>query len=328
MHMRTGCFAAAALLLLASAAGAEQPLEVKRQDLQVRIHVRGTVVARDVVRLKSTIDGRVEDVLVSTYSWAADDAPLGHLANQEMAAILDNHGSTNKGVMEDRWKSVYAPTPIECPRDCFVLRRFVETRDWVKPRALLFEAALSLQLVARVRPEDIQWVRDGQTLEYWSTDDPSTKLRGRVTHYVIDIQGEKVDPGGTFTVELRPDSYLPPGTEWEGDIVPLTKRNVLVVPTGALIDYNGALFLPVRVSTGITTADFTEITSGVQDHRQILVIDDSKLKNALRYKQGVDYDAIDKRVQEDYLQSQPRPQRQQDALPQPDQTFGDDPYSQ
>lgn len=313
----------------AAAARAEQPLEVKRQDLEVDVHVHGTVVARDIIRLKSTIDGRVEGVDISTYSWAADGKPLGYLANREMAAILDAHATTAAGVLEDRWRRVYAPTPIECPRDCFVLRRFVNNKDWLRPKALLFEAALSLQLVGRVRPEDAHLIRDGQTLEFWPTDDPSRKLTARVTHYVIDIQGEKVEPGGSFTVELGPGHYLDPGTEWEGRIVPLTKRNVLVVPTGSLIRYQGAVYLPVRVSTGITTPDLTEITAGVESKRQILVIDDSRLKNAFRYKQEIDYDAINKRIEQDYLKQNPRAKREKlDTLPAPDQTYGDDPYSQ
>lgn len=318
---------ALAVLSLCAPAFSEQPLEVKRGNLKVVVRVRGTVVAKDVVRLKGTIEGRVEDVFVSTWTWASDGKVMGHLANKEMAALLDMNKTTSKGVYEERWKRVYAPTEIKCPSDCFVLRRFIKDKEWVKPKALLFEAALTLELVGRVRPEDAHFIRDGQKLEFWAVDDPSKKLTAKITRYVLDLQGQKVEPGGSFAITLSPDRYLPPGTEWEGTLVPVTRKNVLMVPTDALIKYNDAVYLPVRVSTGITTQALTEITAGVENKRRILVIDDARLKSSARYKQEVDYDAINRRVQEDYMRSKPE-RAVIHSLPEPDRQYSEDPYSE
>lgn len=324
--MRFLVFAAALLSCLPLRA--EQPLEVKRGDLKVVVRTRGTVVAKDVVRLKATIDGRVEDVFASTWTWMTDGDPLGHLSNKEMAALLDANKTTAKGLYEDRWKRVYEPTKIRCPSDCFVLRRFVSQNEWVKPKALLFEAALRLDLEGRIRPEDAHLIRDGMTLEFWAVDDPSKKLTAKITRYVLDLQGQKVDPGGSFTITLQPNRYLPPGTEWEGTIVPLTRKNVLIVPTDSLIRYADGIYLPVRVSTGVTTEALTEITSGVENKRKILVIDDKRLKSSVRYKQEVDYDAINRRVSEDYMKVKPAKTSIIQGLPEPDRQYAEDPYSE
>jgi predicted RNA-binding protein len=318
------------LLLLARPALSEQSLSVRRGTLEVKVRVTGTVVTEDVIRLKATIDGRVEDVFVSTGSWALSDQPLGHLANKEMAALLDAHSTTEKGVLEERWRQVYQPTAINCPRDCYVLRSFVKPKEWLKARALLFEAAQGLRLVARVRPEDVKWIHDGQAVEFWDVGDPSRKLKGQVEHFVLDVQGERVAPGGTFWIEGTPDRYLPPGTQWEGQIVPVIKHDVLIAPTAALLEYKGQTYLPVKVSTGITTETETEITAGTDSGRDILLLDDSSLKDSARHAVKADLDEIMRARNPSRIETEkenPAP-RVVAPLPDPDAVYGDDPYGQ
>jgi hypothetical protein len=296
---RVSAAASALLLLAALPASAQREAEVHRGTLQITVHVQGTVVATDMIRLKSQIEGRVEDLDVSTYTWVEDEKPMGFIANKEMAAILDSHTTTVKGVVESRWRKMYRPAPINCPHDCFVMRVFTKNKEQLKPRALLVEAAQTLQLVGRVRPEDAAYVRDDQVLEFWPVKDPARKQKARVTRYVLDIQGERVEPGGSFAIDLSPKRYLDPGTEWEGVIVPLVKRNVLMVPTAAVIEKDGQSYVAVRVSTGITTREFTEITAGVQDKRPILVLDDSQLKAMDRHTPQLDEAAFQLRLREE-----------------------------
>lgn len=365
---RRSQLAVALLSLLAPAypATAQVTSEVKRGDLQVNVHVRGTVVAAEMIRLKAQIEGRVEDVQASTLTWVTDGKPLGFLANKEMAAILDSHTTTVKGVVEDRWRKVYQPTPIACPGDCFIMRVFVKNKEWLKPRSLLFEAAQKLQLIGRVRPEDAHLIRDNQTVEYWATNAPEKKYKARIARYVLDIQGEKVEPGGSFTIDLSPKRYFDPGTEWEGLIVPVTRRNVLVVPTKALVVHDGVAYLPVRVSTGITTQSFTEITAGIDSKRPILVLGEAQLGSVQRHAQTVDEEALRRRAQEDaqrkvytpppaadddnpaapreparrgraqeetiYRPTKPaepeRREKSSGAMPEPDATFSETPYGE
>ncbi|MBI3553908.1 MAG: efflux RND transporter periplasmic adaptor subunit [Elusimicrobia bacterium] len=320
-----------AFWLAASGARAQQPLEVRRGEIQVRIRVGGTVVTDDIIRLRAAVDGRVEDLNVSTGSWFTGGKSMGHLANKEMAAILDSHNTTEQGVLEDRWKKVYEPTPIQCPADCYVLRVFIKNREWLKPKTLIVEAAQKLLLIGRVRPEDARWIKDGQDLEFWSVDNPSRKFTGRIARYVLDIQGNKVDPGGTFTLVLSPSRYFDPGTQWEGLIVPMVKKGVLIVPTDALIEYGGAAYLPVRVSTGLTTHELTEITAGAKEKQDILVLDDARLKEAMRHKMKPGEGApaqLERQVQQDYLKPEPLPGPKIKNLPDPDANYGDDPYAQ
>lgn len=289
---------ALAAVLLALPASAATVGAVKRGELVVRVRVTGTVVPEDVFRLKSTIDGRVESVNTSSFTWKGADEPLAMLAHKELAAMIDAKGVVGQELLEDRWQRVYRPTPVRCPDTCYVLKVYARARSWVKPQAVMFEAARKLKMVGRVRPEDAPLIRDGMDLVFWPVKDPKRRLTGRVARFVLDVQGRNVDPGGSFALYMTPDRYFDPGTEWEGEIVPMKKADVLIVPTSALIRHDGAAYLPVRVSTGITTADVTQITAGAEEKRDFLILEDAELKGAPRHKQDVDYSAIEKRRRE------------------------------
>jgi hypothetical protein len=300
--VKTLPLALAALALWAAPAAAQQEVELRRSDIQIVVHVQGSVIATDMIRLKSQIEGRVEDLDATTYTWVLGGRPLGYLANKEMAAILDSHTTTVKGVVEERWRKVYNPTPIRCPSDCFMMRIFTKSKELLKPRALLFEAAQKLQMVGRVRPEDAPYVRDGQTLEFWPLNSPNRKLKARITHYVLDIQGEKVMPGGSFTMDLSPSRYFDPGTEWEGVIIPIIKKNVLVLPTPAIIEQDGVTYVAIRISTGLTTSALTEVTAGLPEHHRVLVPDRTKSAGFERHQATFDEKALHQRLVEDEQQ--------------------------
>ena len=328
----TWALAALSLTLAAPSSGAEIST-VRRGDLVVRVKVSGTVVPDDIFRLKSTIEGRVESVPASSNTWRGADQALAFLVHKELAAMLDSKGSQSQELLEDRWQRMYRPTPIRCPGTCFVLKVYAKAGSWVKPQAVLFEAAGTLQMVARVRPEDAHWVQDGQMLTFWSLKDPKKTYQGRVNRYILDLQGGKFEPGGTFTLDLSPSRYFDPGTEWEGELVVAEKKGVLMVPTAALIRHGDSVYLPVRVSTGLTTATITQIASGVAERHEFLILDDAQLKGSERHKQVVDRAALERRRRAVSNGGASAPADEEDARPQDSQpasadetNYGDDPY--
>lgn len=270
----------AALAFAALPASAQQLAEVRRGPLDMRIKVGGTVVAEEVFRLKSTIDGRVEAVLSSSYTWAGPREPLALVVEQSLAALIDTRQTTPTEVLTQRWQEVYKPARIRCLDDCFVLAAYARPKKRVLPQAVLFEAAGALRLLARVRAEDRHLIREGQRVEFWPTADPDFVQSAKVERFVLDVQGQKTNTGGTFTARLNRKAFLDPGTQWEGAVIAGSKRSVLQVPTSALIRYKDTVFLPVRVSTGITTDTVTEITAGIEEKRPVLLINAAELKGA------------------------------------------------
>lgn len=331
-----------AVLALASAARAATLDVVRRRDVLIRVQVQGTVVTHDVFRLKSTISGRVEEVLASTGAWRAAADPLATLSSTELAAMLDARGPQDQTVLQDRWGKVFAPTPVRCPADCYVLKNYLRPKTWVRPQAVLFEAARGLKLIARVKAKDVRLLRrPGLTLTYWPSSDPERRRSAPVTALVSDTN-DGADVGASFEVELSPRDFLPPGTEWSGEIIAQIDRNVIAVPSAALIRQDGFYYLPVRVSAGTTADGVTELTSGVEEGRPILILDDAELKGAERSPAAAAASAgeaaaiVDEKPADDAAPApapapQPAPPAPKPApapgpAPAKTQDFGDDPY--
>ena len=275
---------AAILALCPALTRAATPAFVRRGELVFRVHLTGTVVPADVFRLKSNIEGRVESVTASSFTWMTPDKTLATLAHRELAAMLDADRvvGQQEDLAEERWGKAYRPTPIKCPETCYVLKIFAKPKIWMKPQALMFEAARSLKMVGRVRPEDARHVNNGMDFAFWPVRDPSRRLYGRIARYVIDVPGENATPGASFSLTMGPDRYFPPGTEWEGELIYQKISDVLLVPTAALIEHEGAVYLPVRVSTGPTVAGVTQIAGGVEERRNYLILNDQELNGTER----------------------------------------------
>ncbi len=303
-------FAALLLATAAPALGAATGA-VLRGDFLIPVKVEGTVVAEDVYRLKSTLEGRVEGVNMSSGAWRGADEPLAMLADKELAAMIDARGARNPGSADDHWSRLDRPTPVRCPAACYVLKVYAKARSWVKPRAVLFEVASRLKMVGRVRPEDAPLLRAGMTLTFWDVADPKRRLTVKLERSSVDIGGG----GATVALFMAPGRTLGPGTQWEGEI-PVLKTSVLTVPTAALIVHDGGSYLPIRVSTGARTVDFTQITEGADENRQILILGDSALRGAARQSQSADRAVVPS-----------RPSAAEERPPATDEDYGgEDPY--
>lgn len=318
--------------LCAAPASGQQAGIVRRGTIDQVVRVVGTVLPVDIFRIKSTIEGRASRVWTSTGVWVGPEQNLGLLINKEFAALSDAKESTDQNTLEDRWQTVYQPTRLRCPYTCYILKAFARSDVWVKPRTVLFEAAAHLRMTGWVRPEEAHLVHDGMTLQYWSLKDPKTRFSTKIVHYVRDVQGLKVQPGGTFTLDLamEPEHFFPPGTEWAGIVVPNKKDNVLIVPTDALIRFGDDVYLPIKVSTGITTPDWTELSAGVDEKRAFLDLSDAQLRQAQRHKMEADL-SIPAQTGEEATppaEDSQKPRRTEGDLREPDSNLGEDPYSE
>jgi hypothetical protein len=279
----------AALALLAPAAFGADPGEIHRQDVIIRAPFTATVVAHDVFRLRSTIDGRVEDSRASTGTWHAHEEALATLSSTELAAMIDARGNQDQGVLEDRWQQIYRPTKIQCPDECFVLKSFVRPKAWVKPQAVLYEAAAGLKIVARVGRKFARRLAAGQTMTVWRVSAPERKYATRVERVILDAPADK-GGGASVEVELSPQHWLPPGTPLEGDIIVAVHRDMLVAPTVSLMRSGRAAYLVLRVNLGETQDDITEIVGGAAERQGLLTLEDAERVGIAHYQDG---DAVD-----------------------------------
>ncbi|HVA65990.1 MAG TPA: hypothetical protein VNK24_03585 [Elusimicrobiota bacterium] len=276
--------AVAALAAWPGAARAQEVRQIRRGDIRITVHVHGTVITQNVITLTSTIPGRVEDIYArSTGTWALDSAVLGDVASAHLAAMLDSPTTTDKSVVLARWKSDYPLIPVRCPQDCYLLKISVRTGDWISSGDPLFTAAQTLRLTGVAPAGNAYLIRDGQWLTYWAKDNPTAKFRMPVGNFELDHPGEPENSSSRFAMDMAPGQYFPPGTAWEGVIIPVDHPNALLVPTAAVVEFGGELFLPMPVSTGITTAAWTEISAGAGEGEDYLMLKDSQLGKAQRH---------------------------------------------
>jgi hypothetical protein len=254
-----------------------------QRGLVVRVRTSGTVRADETLQLDSTIEGRVERVFAVPMTWVQRRKPIAHILEKDLAAMTDANTTTPNPVLQERWDSVYQPSPVTCPWDCFILKVFAKEKSWIRPNTVMFEVARRIRLVGRIRAQGSLWVRKGQVVVFWDRQDPDRKFRTRVEDFSPDIEGSHTDSGGTLTALLDEDGTLRPGTAWEGFVLAPLKKNSLQVPTEALIEHHGEVYLPVRVSTGITTYDMTEVTDGVSEGQGILILPDRGRAGAGRF---------------------------------------------
>ena len=274
---------AAALAAWPVATRAQEIFQVRRGDIHITVHVSGTVVTQNVITLTSTIPGRVEDLYAqSTGAWALNSAVLSDVASAHLAAMLDSPTTTDKSVVLARWGSDYPLIPVRCPQDCYLLKISAHAGNWISSGDPLFTAAQTLRLTGTVPTGNAYLIRDGQWLTYWAKDDPKDKFRMPVGNFELDHPGESENSSGRFAMDMTPNQYFPPGTAWEGVIIPVDHPNALLVPTAAVVAFRGELFLPLPVSTGITTTAWTEISAGAGEGEDYLVLKDSQLGKAVR----------------------------------------------
>lgn len=256
--------------------------KITRGPMQVLIQARGGVRAEEVFRINATIAGRVEKIRAKPLTWYKPGQSMGYLLTNEFAALMDAKSTTPGEIMEERWQTIYQPSHMKCGlTSCFVLKVYARPKRWVLGDAALIEAARKLRLVGRIRPGEGSWIKKGQLVNYWPVGRPEKRQQGRVENFIFDQAGTKVHPAGTFTVLLNRRHYLNPGTEWEGHVVADVKKDVLRIPTGALISYGSEVFAVVRVSTGITTYELTEIRGGASQNQRYLLLDEAR-RGAIR----------------------------------------------
>ncbi len=246
----------------------------------ITIPVQGSIVFENQEQLKAPFDGQVETADAQEQTWVKAGQPLAYLTDIKTAALLKYRGMTPKQAVLDRWKSVYSLTKVSCPQDCLIMRRFISEGQGIKTGDSLFRVAYRVALVGKISPEYARYVKNGQDLFFWHGSDTLRKKKTDVQNY--SLNKTTAPPFGVFTSFISVQHY-PRQLQWTGRIT--LAQNVLSAPTSSLITYQGKVFLPMEIVSGITTKELTEIkaSEALSDHSPILVLSDAQFNKAFRF---------------------------------------------
>ena len=173
-----------------------------------------------------------------------------------------------------------------------------EIGEWVTPSppAMMVPAALdlidpsSIYISAPMDEVDSARISKGQDTRVTVDSFRGQHFLGKVTEvapYVLDVQ----EQNRTVEIEVELDDAdfarrLLPGTSADVEVILEVRKDVLRIPTGALIEGNRVLVLDDgtlrdrRVQIGIRNWDYTEIRSGLEPGEQVVTSLDSEAVKA------------------------------------------------
>lgn len=172
--------------------------------------------------------------------------------------------------------------PIRSPQNGVITSLLIRDGMYVKPETELMTLADTSRLwvVADIYEHQIDWIRPGLEAEISTPALPGRSWKGQLEYIYPEL-----DPK-TRTLKVRiafdnPDSLLKPNLFANVTIYGGPKKDILTLPREALIlEANRSLvirrlddgrFQPVKVKTGMRTADEVEILSGLKAGDEVVV---------------------------------------------------------
>lgn len=182
--------------------------------------------------------------------------------------------------LDDKRRTVDIVT-VRAPRAGFVARLDVREGDYVTPAQTLLSLAdaAALWIDFELYPDQLAWVREGDTVELRAQNAARTRVRGTLQFASPTAEGLARTRKARLAVR-DPKGRLAPGT-FVDVVVNGTPRTAVAVPRSAIIRTGSGArvmlsrgeghFLPVPVQTGLETDEFVEITGGLEAGAEVAV---------------------------------------------------------
>lgn len=267
-----------------SQAPAMREVHVARGDIEVSIQATGTVRPRNRLEIKPPLAGRAEEVLAQEGQIVRRGQILAWMSSNERAALLDAARAQGEAEVK-RWAELYRPTAVVSPIDGTVILRAIEPGQSFATTDTLLVVADRLIVEAQVDETDIAQVRLGQAATIVLDAYPGEPITARVG--AIAFESKTVNNVTTYTVDVLPEkvpAFMRSGMTGNVLFRVAHRQNVLWLPSQALHQKNGASHVQVAgeaggapaeapVETGISDGRRTEIVSGIEEGRAVLVQD-------------------------------------------------------
>jgi macrolide-specific efflux system membrane fusion protein len=256
-------------------------IQVKRQNLEVKVEGTGTVQPENRVEIKPPVAGRVEQVLAKEGQVVKKGQILAWMSSTERAALLD--AARSKGPEEyKKWSNDYNPTPILAPINGTVILRNVESGQTFTNVDSVFVMSDRLTVKALVDETDIAEIKLNQEAKIVLDAYPKETINAKVDQIAFDAK--TVNNVTTYVVDVLPKNapaFMRSGMTANVTFFVATKENVLAIPNDALRVKENKFYILVRdpeqkkpiekpVEVGITDGKKTEIVNGLNEGETIL----------------------------------------------------------
>ncbi|WP_076792187.1 efflux RND transporter periplasmic adaptor subunit [Chlorobium sp. KB01] len=258
-----------------------------RGSISSSVSTTGAVEPENRVKIKSSVGGRVEEVLVDEGQLVSKGTVLAMLSSTERAALLDAarlQGKSEQGY----WNNVYKKTAVIAPMDGQVIVRSVNPGQTVTTSDSLFVLSDHLIVKAYVDETDIGRVKTGQRAVIGLDAYPEIRVNGVVEH--IYYESRLQNNVSIYNVDVIPDripEVFRSGMSANIRIIVQEHAGSLLLPQRAVQSRNGSQVVMqkkrgkdggqryTRVKTGLLDDGKIEILSGITDSSVVLLPDSS-----------------------------------------------------
>jgi macrolide-specific efflux system membrane fusion protein len=260
-----------------------QTVQAHVGSIEDTVEATGEVMPLNRVEIKPPIGGRIEKLLVDEGDHVSSGQILGWMSSTDRAAILDAARAQGPDELK-HWEDTYKPTPIIAPLAGTIILRNVVVGQTVDATVVIYAMSDKLIVKADVDETDIGRVHTRMPAVITLDSYPNAPIEGTV--FQILYEGVNTSNVITYGVKIEPKT-VPPffRSQMTANIslIANKKDNVVLLPEAALqpapsgerqVMVPGPDGKPVArtVQVGLETGDQAEITSGISDGEQVLIL--------------------------------------------------------
>ena len=286
------------------------------------IKITGTIEANVYSEIKSPVDGVIEDLFARENQQVKNGQVIAVINPNDRLSLISNNQlqvqkleqqlkASNKSTKKysqlkqllikaknnlDYAKNMYQTSPVICPINGVITQRWLDKGSQVtaKEKIVTITDMNSLVVKAEVNEKYFEAIKQGRKLAVILNAYPSDTLTGKISLVYPQINSET--RGVEFDIKIQDfDKKLLPGMMASIQIPVAVKENTIAINTDAvLISPNNKQFLFVvnkdsiaikrLVNTGITSGILIEISKGINEHENVVVMGQEVLKDSVKVK--------------------------------------------
>lgn len=253
-----------------------------RGSIQNIISTTGTVLPKNRLEVKPSVNGRVEEILVVEGNKVKAGQTLAWLSSTERAALLDAARGQGEEALK-YWEEIYKPIPLISPIDGEVIVAKIQPGTTVTTSDAVVVLSDQLIVRAQVDETDIGKITADKKATISLDAYPDTKIKALVEH--IYYESKTVNNVTVYEVDLKPEEvplFFRSGMNATVDFIDQGKGNALIIPVEAvqkekemnfvlMKQANGTEAVRVAVKLGLSDDKNAEVLSGVTEKDTILV---------------------------------------------------------
>jgi len=239
--------------------------------IQNIISTTGTVLPKNRLEVKPSVNGRVEEILVQEGDYVKAGLTLAWMSSTERAALLDAARGQGEGVLK-YWQDIYKAIPLVSPIDGEVIVATTQPGQTVTTNDAVVVLSDHLIVRAQVDETDIGKIKPGQNAVITLDAYADTKIKATVEH--IYYESQTVNNVTIYQVDLLPQEvpqFFRSGMNANVDFIEQSKPKTLIIPQEALHKEKQGAFVYVKQNNGAEPVRVS-VTLGMSDDKNVEVL--------------------------------------------------------